>query len=229
MNKNVRIAKQLLKIAKSLIAGDNDRFDFTKVNEDVSKCVDKDKDKYGPEHIFKVIKVEGVYAHKITEEDVEKIEEASSKEGKYDKQYEDYKKVDNWIAADPKLTSKGGKFWLIKKDKFNQKYQDNNPDETKKITETFCDNDFEFIYYPPNAEEQYCFRLPSKGVPSTMYLGGNKFEPGEYVFINGDGKCDVWARSVDSMANYDTVDDKNYSSQFNIKEDYKQLISGEKD
>ena len=210
MNKNVRIAKQLLKIAKSLIASD---FNFVTTKE----C--------GPENILVVAKSD-VFAHQITSEDVEKIENMSAREGDYD---ESYKAEGNWICT-AKVGEDAGEFWIVKDAKFGKNYEKtvmDNETLTKKVPDA-CNAEFEFKHYPAAGNATFeCFRLPADA-PKQMTFGGQKFVPGDYVFIE-KGECDIWARSASFMQQQYHLVEKGGKASQKIKDQYEQIISGKED
>ena len=187
MSKNTRIATQLVRIAKSLVA--DEQFDFAK-NQDVS-----------PNHVIKVAKTGSVYAHQITKDDVAAIQSLSSREGGYS---DDYKTAGNWICTSD-ISKEGGDIWIVKERKFSSSYS-LKPDKSQKVTKKVCGLDIDFYYHAPSDTTYECFRLPTSGVPAEMHFGGQKFFPGDYVFIE-NGECDIYARSTESMKNYKKVED----------------------
>lgn len=95
MNKNVKIAMQLLWLAKSLVA--NEKFNFVTMND------------FGPDNAIEVAKSD-VFAHQLTNDDVAKIQGMESREGKYD---DSYKVAGNWICT-AKVGEDAGEFWIVK-------------------------------------------------------------------------------------------------------------------
>lgn len=210
MNKNIKIAKQLIKLAKQLISSE---FNFLTVED--NKC--------NPENIFIVSKSD-VFAYQLTEDDVKKIIDLESREGKYDKEY---KTAGNWICT-AKVGKDAGEFWIVKDNKFSKNYQTKTADN-EVLKKEVCGIDIEFKHYLASENKTFeCFRLPSDA-PKTMYLGGNKFVPGDYVFIENN-ECDIWARSDTFMQQqYHLVKEKRNNPNKKIKEQFEQLLSGEKD
>lgn len=210
MKQNVKVAKELIKLAKSLVSS---KFNFLKVDD--NKC--------NPENIFVVAK-QDVFAHQLTKDDIVKIEEFSSREGDYD---EEYKTEGNWICT-AKVGEDAGEFWIVKDAKFKKNYETKVADN-EILKKKVCDVEFEFKHYLAAGDQTFeCFRLPLNA-PKEMYLGGNKFVPGDYVFIENN-ECDIWARSASFMQQqYYLIEKKKNNPNNKIKEQYKQLLSGEKD
>ena len=209
MKQEIRIAKALIKLAKTLIASD---FDFTKVSD--SDC--------GPQTIFTVAKSD-VFAYQLTEKDVQKIKNMQSRQGEYD---DSYKTAGNYICT-AKVGADAGEFWIVKESKFGKSYSTEVADN-ETLKKEVCGVEFTFKHYLANDVTFECFRLP-KNAPKQMYLGGNKFVPGDYVFIE-NGKCDVWARSDSFMQQqYHLIEQKSNNPSKEIQEQYEQLLSGEKD
>jgi hypothetical protein len=174
MKKNVKIAKKLVKLAKSLVADEN--FNFVTTND----C--------GPDNTIEVAKSD-VFAHQITEDDVSKIQDMESREGQYD---DSYKVAGNWICT-AKVGADAGEFWIVKEAKFGKNYETKVADgETLK--KKVCGVEFTFEHHLAAGGATFqCFRLP-KDAPAHMEFGGQKFVPGDYVFIE-NGECDIWARA----------------------------------
>ena len=187
MSKNTRIAKQLVRLARSLVA--DEQFDLARNND------------FGPENVILVAKTGSVYAHQITEDDVAAIQSFSAREGEYG---DEYKTVGNWICTSD-ISKAGGDVWIVKERKFGSSY-DLKPDMSQKVTKEVRGMKIDFYYHAPSDATYECFRLPTSGVPSEMHFGGQKFFPGDYVFID-NGECDIWARSTESMKNYTKVGD----------------------
>lgn len=175
MSKNeTKIANQIAKIVE--IPDSTDEFDFIKNND----C--------GPDNMIEVAKSE-VYAHQITEEDVKKIQDLTSREGGYD---DSYKVPGNFICT-AKVSVDAGEFWIVKTDRFPKNYEDTVCDD-EMLTKKVCGADFKFGHYRARSDKTFeCFRLPADA-PKEMTFEGQKFVPGDYVFIE-DGKCSEWARS----------------------------------
>ena len=187
MSKKTRIAKELLRLAKSLVA--DKQFDMEK-NTAV-----------GPEHVIKVAKTGSVYAHQITEDDADAIRSFSAREGEYG---DEYKTPGNWICTSD-ISKAGGDVWIVKDKKFRSSYS-LEEDRSRKMTREVCGMKIDFYYHAPSDATYECFRLPTSGVPAEMHFGGQKFFPGDYVFIE-NGECDIWARSAEAMKNYTKVGD----------------------
>ena len=174
MIKNIGIARQLIRLAKSLVADEG--FNFVTMND------------FGPDNVIEVAKTD-VFAHRITDGDVEKIQGMESREGKYD---DTYKVAGNWICT-AKVGEDAGEFWIVKNDKFKKNYETKVADgETLK--KKVCGVEFTFEHHLAAGGMTFqCFRLP-KDAPAHMEFGGQKFVPGDYVFIE-NGECDIWARA----------------------------------
>ena len=171
---NIDIAKQLIRLAKSLVADEG--FNFVTMND------------FGPDNVIEVAKTD-VFAHQITDGDAEKIQGMESREGKYD---DSYKVAGNWICT-AKVGEDAGEFWIVKDNKFKKNYETKVADgETLK--KKVCGVEFTFEHHLAAGGMTFqCFRLP-KDAPAHMEFGGQKFFPGDYVFIE-NGECDIWARA----------------------------------
>ena len=174
MMRNISIAKQLVRLAKILVADED--FNFVTMND------------FGPDNVIEVAKSD-VFAHQITDEDIAKIQGMESREGKYD---DSYKVSGNWICT-AKVGEDAGEFWIVKDAKFKKNYETKVADgETLK--KKVCGVEFTFEHHLAAGGATFqCFRLP-KDAPAHMEFGGQKFVPGDYVFIE-NGECDIWARS----------------------------------
>ena len=104
MMKNINIAKRLIRLAKSLVADED--FNFVTMND------------FGPDNVIEVAKTD-VFAHQITDGDVEKIQGMESREGKYD---DSYKVAGNWICT-AKVGEDAREFWIVKDNKFKKNYE----------------------------------------------------------------------------------------------------------
>lgn len=79
--KNIGIARQPVRLAKSLVADED--FNFVTTND------------FGLDNVIEVAKTD-VFAHQIADGDVAKIQDMESREGKYD---DSYKVAGNWMCT----------------------------------------------------------------------------------------------------------------------------------
>ena len=205
MNKNIKIAKELVKIAKNLVAAE---FNFVTNGE----C--------GPDHVIEVAKSD-VFAHQITDADVAKIQAMESREGAYD---DSYKQAGNWICT-AKVGADAGEFWIVKDAKFGKNYEVKVADDGETLKKKVCGVEFTFEHHLAAGGATFqCFRLP-KDAPSEMTFGGQKFVPGDYVFIE-NGECDIWARADKFMQQqYHKVGDGKKPPK-KVYEQYQEIIGG---
>lgn len=222
MSKKTRIAKELVRLARTLVAAEVN-FNSTKFDGPENAIVVKKKDdpKKGPAYI---------YGYQITDDDIDNLKNAASREGKY----EDAKKakVGDWIVTNPDLPEKAGKIWIIDKDTFSgqpDSLYDDKPASGKTVDANYCGRDFTFEKHLANPNLEFvCFRIPDNAI--THEFGGNKFTNGSYIFVK-KGHCDIWERSIESMAAYEYVrkygDDKERDKGIpsSVIEDYNQIVS----
>jgi hypothetical protein len=179
-----------------------------------------ENEKCGPTNIC-VVKKSDVFAHEMTEEDIKNLGDMSSREGDYS---EADKKVGNFICTAKGLTDDDGKFWIVKPEKFAKNYQ-TKPADNETISEKFAGVELDFKHFNANGNAEFeCFRIPANA-PKQMTFGGQKFVPGDYVFIQ-DGKLDIWARAATFMDKQYTLiklNENNKPSE-EITNEYKELI-----
>jgi hypothetical protein len=175
-------------------------------------------DECGPEHILVVQKTD-VYAHAMTEEDVKTLGKMSSREVEYS---DADKKVGNFICTNKGLSEDDGKFWIVPAAKFESKYE---PADEETITENFGGLELTFKHYNAKGDEtSKCFKLPAD-TPKDMQINGNKFIPGDFVFIEKNGDLDPYARSASLMQKqYKLVKRASEKADEDLVKQYNELI-----
>ncbi len=172
----------------------------------------------GPGGMIKVKKA-GAYA---CPESGENLAGAESKEGKYSA---DYLKGSNFVCT-ADVSTEAGEFWIVKGEKFGKNYDVENPDKSKTVTKKYNGKEMTFIWYPALDKRFECFKLPTNMKPTTWK--GNKFNPGNYVFINDAGECDEWERTADFMQQqYEKIGEgKKPAEDSIIYKQYNEIIDG---
>lgn len=173
---------------------------------------------YGPENTF-IVKKSDVFAHEITDDDVKKLGELSSREGNYD----DTDKVPgNFICTAKGITNDDGKFWIVTPEKFAKNYE-KTPTDDETLTEEYGGIKLTFKHFNSNGDAKFqCFKLPMNA-PKNMQINNNKFEPGDYVFIE-NGNLDQWARSASFMQKQYKLEEKISIDDEKIIKQYNDLI-----
>lgn len=179
--------------------------------------------RHGPLNAIRVKKY-GVFAHQITQDDIDKLQSLTSRELP-----ENYAKdlivVGNLLCTMPRLSIDDGKFWVVPNERFFTLY-DNRPDISKMTTSDINKTPFTFTWYPAKDENSFiCFRLPERNVPNVMRLKKHEtvFFPGDYVFIE-DGELSQWARSPASMTISYVFQEEAQISDYSIYQAYEEMI-----
>ena len=146
MNQNIRIAKQLVRLARQLVAAEG-TVDFKSLPEGVNHPIIVTKKLQGGKPAI-------TWAHQLTDDEAKRFQNSKSHEGGYSDISEGM-----WLLA-PEVSKEAGDHYFLTEEQFKGRYNTEPFDDETKIDKEYG---VKLNHYAAKQRQDICVRLPSSG------------------------------------------------------------------